>query len=690
LRFTHDAVGNLLTAEDFISQYAFTYDELDRQLASDNLGTPGLPHVVLTNAYDAVGNRLSVQDNAGVTVSSTYDIRNLLESRTWSGGGIDSARVDFAYNANGDRTSIERFADLAGLSLVGRTVLGYDDKRRLTDITHRNSADSILADYDYIRDLADQLISETHHGQTSTYAHDSAGQLLSATHSGQPNEGYAYEANGNRQAAGVNIGLNNQILSDGTYNYTYDAEGNLTRKTEIGTGQYTEFFYDHRNRLVRGTVKSAGGIILREVLYTYDVFDRNIARTVDSDGAGPAQSETRYTIYDGSDTWADYDSSGTVLTRYLFGDRIDEIMARWRPSEGTSWYLTDHLGTVRDIVNATGILIDTITYDSFGNILSQTSPSAGDRFTFTSREWDSDHGLYYYRARFYAPRLGRFISQDPLGFAAGDVNLYRYVGNRPLTSTDPSGHLAITECAFVKGLGATLQFGCGVAEIWARDPERFNLSDPDIQAEIAMQGIMAAASVLPFGASLAVQLTMQAVVKTQTPVGGQVANEPVRTGVHGDIHDAVTALEPLAPFLGPFAGVGFQVYGVDVAYMLAKREPDKYSKLFWVRAVCAVADLGLMVWSARDRCFIAGTPVVIGFLPIDARESSSEESTGLTVFDGLGGLVLIAGIVVVSIRRRRDDEEPESGDHEPPNRDELNEDEPQEPEPMLPKLNGVS
>ncbi|MBN2216250.1 MAG: hypothetical protein JW719_02620, partial [Pirellulales bacterium] len=89
----------------------------------------------------------------------------------------------------------------------------------------------ILADYDYAFDLADQLAQETHHGQTSVYTHDNTGQLTAADHSVQTDETYAYDANGNRTGGGYVVGPNNQILSDGTYNYAYDNEGNLLTKT---------------------------------------------------------------------------------------------------------------------------------------------------------------------------------------------------------------------------------------------------------------------------------------------------------------------------------------------------------------------------------------------------------------------------------------------------------------------------
>jgi len=450
---TYGAAGNLLTISDPDSAYAFTYDALNRLTSSDNAGTPNVPHVTLSYVYDAVGNRLTAGDQFGINVTSEYDPRNLLIARTWEGPDIDSARVEFQYDAARQLTEMSRFADATGDSFIGRSTYQYDAAGRLENLKHLDALDAVIAEYDYVRDLADQLVSETHHGQTSTYSYDSAGQLTGADHSNQSDEAYTYDANGNRVDGDYVVGPNNQVLSDGTFEYAYDAEGNLIRKTEIATGEYTEYEYDHRNRLVRGTVKSAGGIILKEVMYAYDALDRRIARTVDSDGAGPMAPETVYTVYDGAHAWADFDSSGNVVARYLFGERMDEIIARYRPTEGTAWYLTDHLGTVRDIVDAAGGLINHIDYDSFGYILAQTNPLARDRFTFTGREWEPALAFYYYRARFYDPQLGRFVSQDPLGFAGGDINLYRYVNNDPLGNVDPLGLANASEESVMYRLG---------------------------------------------------------------------------------------------------------------------------------------------------------------------------------------------------------------------------------------------
>ena len=434
-----DANSNLTSADGPNSAYSFDYDLLDRVTSVDNAGSPNLPGLVLNYTYDEFGNLTEVADNAGVTVDSTFDARNLVESTTWSGGGIDDARVDYARDGRGLVTGVSRFNDLSGMNLVSQTNSVFDALGRITQISHLTSTGSVLADYEFSFDAAGQMVQQIVNGDVSDYSYDATGQLTGAMNSGRPDEAYAYDANGNRIDGNFIIGANNQLLSDGTFDYEYDAEGNLTRKTEIASGDYTVYEFDHRNRMVSATKFSSGGIILSESSFSYDVFDRMIARTVDADGAGPQAAETSYTVYDGQNVWADFDDAGNVVARYLFGQSDDENVARWRPGQGTVWYLTDSLGSVRDLVDAAGSVVDHIEYDSFGNTLSESNPLAGDRFKFAGREWIAAASLYYYRARFYDPGTSRFISQDPIGFAGGDVNLQRYVGNHPLTSTDPSG-----------------------------------------------------------------------------------------------------------------------------------------------------------------------------------------------------------------------------------------------------------
>ena len=120
-------------------------------------------------------------------------------------------------------------------------------------------------------------------------------------------------------------------------------------------------------------------------------------------------------------------------------EAVDDILARTSSGGTTAWYLTDRLGSVRDIVNTSGTVIDHIVYDSYGNILSETSPSNGDRFKFTGMEWDAAIGQYYDHARWYGATAGGSRWSDPSAFDSGDTNLFCYVGNGATSFVDPSG-----------------------------------------------------------------------------------------------------------------------------------------------------------------------------------------------------------------------------------------------------------
>ncbi|HZZ81299.1 MAG TPA: RHS repeat-associated core domain-containing protein [Gemmataceae bacterium] len=144
------------------------------------------------------------------------------------------------------------------------------------------------------------------------------------------------------------------------------------------------------------------------------------------------------------DVWADLTAGGSLATRYLRGDTVDQLLGRVDDVSTVMtpyWHLTDHLGSVRDILDGDGDVVDSLRYDSFGNIDtgSELDDAYRGRYGWTGREIDVETGLQYNRARYYDSATGRWASQDPMGFDAGDSNLYRYVNNMPTISTDSSG-----------------------------------------------------------------------------------------------------------------------------------------------------------------------------------------------------------------------------------------------------------
>ncbi|MEX2122008.1 MAG: RHS repeat-associated core domain-containing protein [Pirellulales bacterium] len=170
-------------------------------------------------------------------------------------------------------------------------------------------------------------------------------------------------------------------------------------------------------------------------------------------------------MYDGDDVLLDFvdpDGAGpqplALAARYLHGPAVDQVLAQEDVATGeVLWQLADNLGTSRDLVDSDGVLVHHLVYEAFG-ALTSGDPTA-TRYQFTGREWDADLGLYYYRARWYDPQTGRFISEDPIGFEGGDANLNRYVGNDPANFTDPSGLVERDENGMITGIVPGQTFG---------------------------------------------------------------------------------------------------------------------------------------------------------------------------------------------------------------------------------------
>jgi len=467
--YDYDDGGRLLTAADldptFGSQYTFTYDDLGRLQQQLYEGPFGLEDVLLAYSYDANSNLeayFAYYDglfDSGLLY--TYDDLNRATSvgQTGVGLGLTTKLAEFDYNLAGQITELRRYNN--GGAVVATSNLAYDDLGRLETLVHtplvNPGTDTITYAYEYDASSRITEIDSSTDGLT-TFDYDELGQLTDADFTSQSDENYTYDDNGNRTNAGYTTDDDNRLTSDGTYNYTYDGEGNRVTRTRITDGQFTEYTFDHRNRLTRVDVYTddTKATLVEVTEYTYDAFDRRIARR--HDDVSPTDltdAAIELYAYDGDNVLLDFvDTDGTAgpntpqkTMRYLFGPAIDMVLAQEDLQTGEIlWHLADHQGTVRDLLDNTGMVVEHIQYDAFGKPISVTDAQTGaslteasTRYLYTGREWDSDVELYYYRARWYDPGTGRFISQDPIGFGGGDANLYRYVANSSVNARDPSG-----------------------------------------------------------------------------------------------------------------------------------------------------------------------------------------------------------------------------------------------------------
>jgi RHS repeat-associated protein len=432
--YSYNALGNLITAIEPDSKYTYGYDALNRLVTLDNAGTNGVPTVIFGYVYDGIGRLMSVSDRInGTNASQTsyaYDQLNRVTQITQSGAGVQNKRVDMVYNAVNQMIGLRRYSDLSGATLVAETSYVHDLNQRLTQLAHKRGANNLVS-YDYTYDAADKLtkIVSSIDG-TVDYAYDATNQLTGANHTNQTDEAYQYDANGNRTNSGYQTGTNNQLLSDGQFTYEYDNEGNRTKRTETATGRVTEYVWDYRNRLTQVLFKDGTGAVTKNVEYVYDVNNLRIGKKIDG------VVRERFAINRNQIALV-FDGQGVQKSRYLYGTEVDQVLAEESGAQ-VHWFLADHQGTVKDVVNNTGVIVDHVTYDSFGRIVGQTG-NIELRFAYTGREWDGETGQYYYRARYYDAVVGRFISEDPIGFSGGDANIYRYVKNDSVNERDPSG-----------------------------------------------------------------------------------------------------------------------------------------------------------------------------------------------------------------------------------------------------------
>ncbi|MDX9823069.1 MAG: RHS repeat-associated core domain-containing protein, partial [Syntrophales bacterium] len=314
----------------------------------------------------------------------------------------DRGDFSFAYDAGNRRTSRTYPNGTA-------TAYAYDPNNRLTGMATTKSG-ATIASTTYTLDDAGNRITKSGGSTSWSYAYDAIYRLRQATGSGRT-ETYTYDAVGNRLTSG---GLT--ISPEQTTTYAYDGEDRMT-----------------------GVTITQGGKT-KEIRFGYDPFGRRISKTIQSDAIGTDCANntcprTTYYLYDGPNIALEYDQASNITARYTHGPNIDEPLAVEKDNQAY-YYHADGLGSVIALSDAQGSIVQQYDYDSFGNMT--TTGGITQPFAFTSREFDPETGMYFYRARYYDPKVGRFVTKDPIGFKGG-INVFAYVQNNPVNKLDPSG-----------------------------------------------------------------------------------------------------------------------------------------------------------------------------------------------------------------------------------------------------------
>lgn len=468
--FTYDAFGDLTQIANADTTYNYQYtarhemkSKTDTRLNKSLLWT-----------YDNVGNLATKTDYQGEVTQYQYDSTDKLVAEQNAG------YLQVSYHYDGAGRLINRI-----LSNGAQTDYHYDADGRLDSLKNSTANGTLVSNLTYVRDEVGNIkqVTDSVPNKTVNYTYDGDYRLLTVVSTtASENRTYTYDLVGNRKT----------LLQGGTtYFYTYNpagyasaALGNRLQNIRTGSGTgalYRQFTYDDNGRML--TKKDGSGAAIYTV--TYNGKGRPVQIVAGANSNNYAYDANDYRIHkadsqgqklyhlEGEHLEATYNTSGQLLDKYLRGAVIDEVVNGYhytQPGNMQAWknysFHHDLLNSVTGLSDPAGGIEESTGFDAFGAPLALNATTGND-LLYTGRELDRDTGLYYYRARYYDPELGRFISEDPKGFAAG-INFYAYVNNNPINANDPSGQ--ITQNQFLGGarvagglgetaVGGTIAFG---------------------------------------------------------------------------------------------------------------------------------------------------------------------------------------------------------------------------------------
>ncbi|MCP5101666.1 MAG: hypothetical protein GY943_39495, partial [Chloroflexi bacterium] len=361
--------------------------------------------VIADYAYDPINHlNSSTYAGNGLINQVAYDAVGRITGMTVNNGSSDIVDYGYGYDNVGNRTHMQRNHQ----PNQPTDVYEYDDLYQLVNVWYGADATtpaaitSYATTQNYDLDMLGNRLEVTDDGVTETYGANNGIQSTNVMNRYDTVDGIAqgYDVRGN-------------MLNDGENVYTYDI---LNRQTSVDNGSDTiDYVYDARGRRI---AKINGSVT------THFIYD------------------TQYRVIE------ERDNSETVTATYTYGQGMDEPLTMARSGQ-TFYYHRDALGSITEVSNASGTIVERYEYDVYGTATIYdgsdavlTATAIENPYQFAGRRYDLESGNYYYRARIYSPDLGRFLSEDPLGFDAGDYNLYRYVFNNPTNLTDPTGEFA--------------------------------------------------------------------------------------------------------------------------------------------------------------------------------------------------------------------------------------------------------
>jgi RHS repeat-associated protein len=433
--FTYNTNGSLLQAKNNNAAVDFVYDN-DGRLIQEKINLNGSTVTkIIDYKYDFQNLTKKITYPGGRVVVQNFDDRERMNSISDEAGNIIA---NFQYNLNNQRTSLRL---VNGIS----TTYNYNDLGLITNAEHKDAANSLLnLQYNYAGNGRISLVfNQTNPVDSEKFEYDAVDRLvefkrgnLSGNDINNPIKQIEYDldalgnwlsmtTDGSAESRSVN--QVNQYTQVGNNQFAYDNNGNLL---DDGNKVYS---YNAMKQLI-GVRKKTDSSIIAE--YAYDAMGRKISK-LSSGGI------INY-FYDQKVQLIEEQLNDTTLATYIYGPRQNELVSLKR--NGQTYYAhADIMGSIRLITDQSGSIIERYKYDPYGMPFisdangNQINTSAiGNSLLFTGQQYDQDAGIYYYRARYYDPSLGRFLNQDPIGYVDG-FNLYEYAKSDPINWKDPWG-----------------------------------------------------------------------------------------------------------------------------------------------------------------------------------------------------------------------------------------------------------
>lgn len=451
---SYDKDNLLIFASNSDAAVSMNYNQYGHLVGTESSHAPG--KLILT--YDDRGLRKTlnyvINGESVLSVAYTHNERKLLSEINATLGGLPVTWQRFWDETGRPETDI--------LSNGLKVQRAYDSTGRLTYLSNEYANGEPLSRFELsynttgtVKEILKTFIrpGQTIPGQyVLKYQFDGLDRLTYASSDGN----FSYDVMGNHTNRGQVHNNLNHLLEDSDYTYNYTTNGQLSQKLNKITGEKTEYSWSIEGKIIQTTVRNTNDSIKANIISKFDPFSRRIVRISESE-------EIRYAYAD-EDIIVEFGNNDSIRAIYLHGPGIDEPIAMVRDvnqngsfeAKEIFFYSKDHLSSVHDLTDYQGKPVQRYNYTAYGKTRiektnqDQQAKLVQNIYAYTSREWEQETGDYYYRARFYDPKSGRFLSEDPIGLSGGDDNLYRYVSNNPIKFNDPLG-LKTETCWAIEG-----------------------------------------------------------------------------------------------------------------------------------------------------------------------------------------------------------------------------------------------